>query len=163
MVLLFVVAVGLIIVANVMEGDGHYPGLIGTCLGIYFFGQGVYLLNRKDCPIELEATDAMVTTIQKTDQLGAGVEFIEVYGRKVAIQRTKGGNTELELDGKRIVFRSEAYPKDSVFIYQTQPVALYGVFPFADEFIEIHAKPVYGYDRNVLLLRSSADTEIPIQ
>lgn len=158
----FLVTGVLTFLSNWTKGDGEPYGIPAVIIGIYSIGLAIYMMSGGG-ERERTAKDAVVTTIQKAYDLGKGLEFIEVYGRKIAINRTMGGNTQIDVDDKTVLFQSAAYPTDSVFVYNTVQTPLYGVLYYSSERIEIYDKPVYAYDREVLLIRSDAATQIPVQ
>lgn len=121
----------------------------------------ISLALSKEGRYEREAMDAVVAIIQHSDKMGDGLDYFEVYGRQLAIDRAVTENNSPITSGPyTVLFRSATYKGDSVFVYRTRRSPFYGVFTFFGERIEVYDHPIYAYDREVMLRRSGAPREI---
>ena len=153
------ISIALIITSNNVKGEGWPYGVPAAILTAFI---GVTFLRVVvENKYTYEAMDAVVTTIQHTDKMGKGVDYFEVYGRRVALDRTtKENNTTIEGSPYTIIFKSPTYKGDTVFVYKTRCTPLYGYFTYFGEYIAVYDHPVYAFDREVMLKRSGEPKQI---
>ncbi len=153
------VSIALIIISNRVRGEGWPYGVPAVIMSIFTFITFMRVIVQDK--YTYEAMDAVVTTIQHTDKMGKGVDYFEVYGRSVAIDRENAkNNSTIEGSPYTTMFKSPTYKGDTVFVYRTRCTPLYGAFTYFGEYIEVYDRPVYAFDREVMLKRSGEPKQI---
>lgn len=154
-----IMSIALVIISNRVRGEGWPYGIPAAILSVFTGVTLLKVMTQKN--YTYEAMDAVVTTIRHTDEMGKGMDYFEVYGRSVAIDRTNTKNNSTIKGGPyTTMFKSSTYKGDTVFVYKTRCAPLFGAFTYFGEYIEVYDHPVYEFDRQVMLKRSGEPRQI---